>query len=245
MSNNDDRHQTFSAYKQKAGKSLGIQTNLVEVPPSATTQQYINIIKHESESADGILVQLPLHNEIDTFSVLNAVPTTKDVEGLGADSVGLLIQDNTQIYSPVAKAALHALMIAEEQLGIKRNTLHTAIVGNSYLIGRPLSAILSRQCRSVTICNRHTDNISEITRSADVIITGTGRPHSITKEMVKNGAILIDAGYEIIDGTITGDIHPDAHRDASFFTPVPGGIGPVTIAYIFDNFMLRMQKYES
>lgn len=237
--------ETFSRVKQKAGEKIGIRTDLIEVGSHLDTEGICDLIGTVTDSYDGILVQLPLHDGVDRYTVLNSIPYEKDVEGLSAARQGALFQEKTDLYSPVAMACIHALTDGATALKKEMEELSVALIGNSYLIGRPLSLILSRRCREVSICNHRTQNLFEFTEKADVVISGIGKPHTITPEMVSDGAIVIDAGYERSDGSVTGDVHPDTFSRVGFFTPVPGGIGPLTVAYIFENLITLAEKASS
>lgn len=238
-------HQTFTKRKQDTGRKLGFTVDLIDVSENTTTEKYLNALKDISPDYDGILVQLPLPESIDRFRILNAIPPEKDVEGLSHHHMGKLVQQDHEIVSPVSKACFNALTNAADALKLNLKDLCVAFVGNSYLIGRPLSLILARTCNRVTMTNHQTNSLKQTLFNIDVIISGTGIPQLITPDMIQSKAIVIDAGYEKQGTMISGDVHPDVEKKAAFFTPVPGGIGPLTIAYIFDNLVTLTQSNES
>lgn len=238
-------HTIFVKKKLDAGKEIGVTVDLIEIEDDATEAQYQEKIHKISRDYNGILVQLPLRENIDRYRVINAIPPDKDVEGLSLHHLGILVQQTHPIMSPVAKACLHALDKAVQQLNLEPANLNVTLIGNSYLIGRPLSLVLSRTCNSVTITNHRTHSIKDSIATSDVVISGTGVPDLITPEMIQPKTIAIDAGYESKDGRTSGDFHPDISKNSSFFTPVPGGIGPLTIAYIFDNLVTLINEYGS
>ena len=202
-----------------------------------TTETYIDEIEARSY-ADGILIQLPVTPEANKHRVLNSIPRDKDVEGLSAQRMGELAQGNNPIYSPVAKAAMHAVGQALSTLGREAQTQHVCLVGFSDMIGKPLAHIIARQFNSTTICTSKTTDLRKHTSNADILISGIGKPAYITQDMIKPDSILIDAGYETdASNNISGDFHKSCLDSAAFFTPVPGGIGPLTITYIYENLL--------
>lgn len=228
--------KTFITLKQKVAERLGVSFKIIEIPTGFSTDEVQKLLEKESKTATGLLVQLPLPENLDRYKILNAIPYNNDVEGLSDKWMGELAQNDTVIYSPVAKAAMTVIEEAVNILDLKLQDLNVVIVGNSYLAGRPAELVLARRCNSVTVTNHHTSDLSEITRKADIILSATGVVNIISADMVKEDAILIDVGFEKQeDGSITGDIHPDAFKKSAFHTPVPGGIGPLTIAFIFEN----------
>ncbi len=238
---NDAPQVKFTERKRKVAQELGFKCDIYELP-GTSENEIINVIHHGGRTSTGILVQLPLPSSLNKYNILNEIPYSQDVEGLSAARMGLAMQEIPEIYSPVAMAAVDALMASNVDATGKK----VVMVGNSYFITRPLVHILSAMGATVTICNSKTKNLSTVTQMADVIIAGAGKPDLIKPDDVKEGVIAIDTGFEMDnEGKIHGDFHPDVANKASFFTPVPGGIGPLTVAYIFKNLLtLCKEKHE-
>lgn len=238
--------KAFTKIKKKKAQAIGIDLEIVEIPTDANLHDYLAVTSAAAAHTDGILIQLPITEGIDRYTVLNSIPYEQDVEGLSFTRMGILTQTTPLLYSPVAKASTFCLNSALAMLNRQLEDQTVAIVGNSYLAGRPLALILSRECKSVVICNHRTTDLRAITKAADVIISVTGKPGIVTADMIKDSAILIDVGYSPqSDGTVLGDFSPDVASKAAFFTPVPGGTGPLTVALIFDNLIHLLQERRS
>ncbi|MBN2100479.1 bifunctional 5,10-methylenetetrahydrofolate dehydrogenase/5,10-methenyltetrahydrofolate cyclohydrolase [Candidatus Dojkabacteria bacterium] len=227
---------TFTNSKKKTAEELGLECSIIDAGNNYSTEQLMELITKISKEYNGILVQMPFPEGIDRYKVLNTVPYEKDVEGLGRCRMGELEQKVTEIYSPVAKAAFHAIKIGLDGKSLEGKT--ATIVGNSYLLGRPLTQVLGHLGASVSVCDIYTEDLGAYTKNADIVISGTGQIDLIQPEMVKEGVIAIDTGYEVdSEGKRRGDMSQEISEKASLFTPVPGGIGPLTVAFIFDNLL--------
>lgn len=232
QTSDSDKHNRYTNIKKKAAETVGIDCEIMKLPETVSEAELIAAISKINDS-DGILVQLPLPENIDKFKVFNEIPYENDVEGLSAMRSGDLFEKIPNVYSPTAKGVIYALQSATTTLEGK----NCVIAGKSFLIGKPVALALTHLGATVTLCGSRTINLADHTRHADVVIGCSGQKHLITADMVKNGAIVIDAGYEVVDGKAYGDVHPDVAAKASFFTPVPGGIGPLTVAFIFQNLL--------
>lgn len=262
MTQNEPSQIRFTRYKQKAAQVLGIQCDIIQADTHRSTNDFIKVIKETAPGFTGILVQLPIPSHIDKFKVLNAIPCEKDVEGLGRNRVGELCQSTPDLYSPAAMAVVAAIdsaiatgstmatgsTVATCDTTINNSTAtlkgkEVVIIGNNYLIGQPVSQVLYRKGATITLCGRNTKNLAAHTLKAEILISCTGNSGLISTEMVKPDTIVIDAGFEIdSSGQIQGDVNPAVAQTASFFTPVPGGIGPVTIAFIYQNLIALARK---
>ncbi len=233
QTSDSDKHNRFTSIKKNVAEELGIDCDILKQNENITENELIEVIKQASSKSDGILVQLPLPEHINKFIVFNEIPFGKDVEALSKCRAGALFEEIPEIYSPTAVAVIHAIecAIPADQLAGK----NAVVVGKSFLIGKPVALALTHLGVTVTFCGSKTQNLENFTKNADIVVSCTGKKHLITKSMIKDGAILIDAGYEVINNKIYGDIDPAAADNALFFTPVPGGIGPLTIAFIFKN----------
>ena len=238
-------HEQYTRAKEKVAQKLGIPISVHAIQKGTSTIEYTEEIARQAENHTGILIQLPLADHLDQQKIINAIPYDKDVEGMTAIRAGEHFLSPGQLYSPTAKAVLHALKTALHTLNLDPRSVSAALAGFSPLIGKPLLPVLADMCNDVTICRRHTANIDAIIRSADIVISGTGTPSLITPDTIKEKAIVIDAGFELSEtGRPIGDTDPAVSEKAAFYTPVPGGIGPLTIAFIFENLLLLAEEQQ-
>lgn len=229
--------------KQKALAEVGMTDRSLHLPESTTEEELLKIIDdlNKDTTVHGILVQLPLPEHINEEKVLLAIDPEKDVDGFHPMNVGNLVIGK-KAFLPCTP---HGIIVLLEKMGIETRGKHAVVIGRSNIVGKPVSLLLARKetnC-TVTICHTGTKNMAEMTRQADILIAATGRPHTVTKDMVKPGAVVIDVGVNRIpDDTkksgfrLTGDCdYADLLETASFITPVPGGVGPMTIAMLMFN----------
>ena len=230
------KQAVFTKLKKDIAESLGIHCEIFSEKESAITEELTTKIADIASKFDGVLVQLPLPAQIDRYAILNSIPYEKDVEGLCSRRMGEVCQTETKIYSPVAKAVCWTLEKAVQQVKLPKTSNHCVIIGNSYLVGRPLGQVLSRAGYTVTICDTEAENLNKYTQNADILVSCTGIKNLIKPDMVKDGVIAIDVGFDL-DKTnrIFADMDPNIAEKSAFFSPVPGGIGPLTIAFIFEN----------
>ena len=229
--------------KQKALAEVGMADRSLHLPESTTEEELLKIIDdlNKDTTVHGILVQLPLPEHINEEKILLAIDPEKDVDGFHPMNVGNLVIGK-KAFLPCTP---HGIIVLLEKMGIETSGKHAVVIGRSNIVGKPVSLLLARKetnC-TVTICHTGTKNMAEMTRQADILIAATGRPHTVTKDMVKPGAVVIDVGVNRIpDDTkksgfrLTGDCdYADLLETASFITPVPGGVGPMTIAMLIFN----------
>ena len=229
--------------KQKALAEVGMADRSMHLPESTTEDELLKIIDelNKDDSVHGILVQLPLPKHINEEKVLLAIKPEKDVDGFHPMNVGNLVIGK-KAFLPCTP---HGIIVLLEKMGIETSGKHAVVIGRSNIVGKPVSLLLARKetnC-TVTICHTGTKNMAEITRQADILIAAVGRPHTVTKDMVKPGAVVIDVGVNRIpDSTkksgfrLIGDCdYNDLLDTASYITPVPGGVGPMTIAMLMFN----------
>lgn len=241
----NENQNSFLLAKEREAHHLGVETRIIHIAKNATIGTYKNEIKNAAKHSDGILIQLPISKGLDTQTILNTIPYKKDVEALSAQRFGEIFQDEASIYSPVAKAAVNAVYFAMDTLRRDPAEQNVCIVGFNNLTGKPATAVLSRTFGSISICRSHTPEktLKKNLAEADVIISSTGKIDFIVPDMIKEGSILIDVGFERgQDGTIHGDFHPECEQKADFMTPVPGGLGPLTVTYIYDNLATLLEE---
>ncbi len=231
----------FIEQKKKTAEGLGIDVRIYPFEESITTnelRQRIADIVHEEKNS-GVIVQLPLPPHINKQYILNAVPPTKDVDMLSSRSVGLFATGKSPIFPPVV-GAIKAFF---DDYAISLEGKEVLIMGAGSLVGRPVALWLLGQARPFSIITDQSSNPEKFITNADVIISGIGRPKFLTGEKIKDGVIIIDAGTSESEGKLVGDTDFESvGSKASFMTPVPGGIGPVTVAILFKNLVTLSKK---
>ena len=237
--------------KASAADRVGIDSDVVRVPATATTGELVSLVaaiaRDEHGPADGILVQLPLPEHVDTVAVLDAVPPDRDVDGFHPENAGLLSQGRPR-FVPCTAAGVQRMLI---DAGIETAGRHAVIVGRSDIVGKPLALLLASRGlggdATVTICHSRSADLAGVTRQADILVAAVGRPRLVTADMVKPGSAVIDVGINRIvgpDGTgkLVGDVDFDAVREvAGWISPVPGGVGPLTVAMLLANTLLAAE----
>jgi methylenetetrahydrofolate dehydrogenase (NADP+) / methenyltetrahydrofolate cyclohydrolase len=222
--------ESYLRIKEARAYEAGIDIQLIRVENDGTTEDVIHKIK--LEGADAIVVQLPLPSHVETESILSAIPIQKDVDVLSGGAYKKFEDgDEEALTPPVAGAVEEILRRSGAQVSGKR----AVVVGQGRLVGKPVLALLRRMGTDAISIYKETPTPETILREADIIVSGAGAPHFITPDMIKEGAVLIDAGTSELNGALAGDFHPDCVSKASVFTPVPGGVGPVAVAMLFKN----------
>jgi methylenetetrahydrofolate dehydrogenase (NADP+) / methenyltetrahydrofolate cyclohydrolase len=225
----------YVASKEKTCVNIGITSFHYELPATASQQELIELIEklNRDKNVSGILLQLPLPKSLNEKEAMNRIAPEKDVDGFGPASLGKLIMDEPGFIA----CTPHGVMKMLDACNIDPAGKHAVVVGRSIIVGKPLSLLLLRRNATVTICHSRTPNLKEICASADILCAAAGKAKIITGDMVKNGAVVIDVGINVNEeGKITGDVDFESAKDkASFITPVPGGVGPMTIAMLMYN----------
>lgn len=223
--------------KNKKAAEIGIGGQIHRLPAIATTQEIIDLITklNNDSTITSLMVQLPLSDSVDTAKVLMAIDPSKDADGLSPVNLGLLFQKKSE---GIPSATSLGIMKLLEEYQINLDGKNAVIIGRSPDVSLPLFAqLLAKNC-TVTICHSHTQNLSQICQNADILISAIGKPNFLGKEHIKDGVIIIDVGYgtDPATGKTTGDFNFDEVKDlAEFITPVPGGVGPMTIASLLSN----------
>lgn len=224
----------YVALKKRVGESIGVEVEVGKFDETVSEETLLSTISELKDTTNGILVQLPLPKHINTKLILDSIPLDKDVDGLNSLNLKKLRDgDSTGILSATAKGIISLL----KGYDISTVDRKVCLIGYSIEVGQPLEAILKQMGASVTVCNRDTGNIKDITRDSDIIIVATGTPRLVKRDWIKEGAVLIDVGIsKDKDGKLVGDVDFDDVKDlVSYITPVPGGVGPMTIASLFEN----------
>ena len=236
--------------KAAAAARVGIDAEVISVPVTTDTAELVALVqaiaRDEHGPADGILVQLPLPPHVDTVAVLDAVPPDRDVDGFHPENAGLLSQGRPR-FIPCTAAGVQRMLI---DAGIETAGRHAVIVGRSDIVGKPLALLLAARSpagtnggdATVTICHSRSTDLPAITRQADILVAAVGRPGLITADMVKPGAAVVDVGINRVDGKLVGDVDFEAVRSvAGWISPVPGGVGPLTVAVLLCNTALAAE----
>jgi len=222
--------ESYLRIKQSRAEQAGMYLQLIRMEDEATTEDIIH--KLSLDGADAMLVQLPLPPHIDTPRVLAAIPVGKDADTLSDTAYARFeAGEEDALVPPVAAAVAKILEASDVEVRGKR----AVVVGQGKLVGRPVLVLLRRLGADAVTMYRETPDPAAILREADIIVSGAGQAHFITPDMIKEGAVLIDAGTSESNGSIAGDFHPDCAAKASVFTPVPGGVGPVAVAMLYQN----------
>ena len=242
---NNSASEVYVRNKHKACGEVGIESEVIKMSEETTQQELLDVVKglNEDRTVDGILVQLPLPGQINEKVVLRSILPEKDVDGFHPVNVGLLsIGDDC--YAPATPSGIIAMF---KEYGIEIAGKHCVIIGRSNIVGKPMAALLLRHNATVTVCHSKTQNLGELTRQADIVIVATGHRHTLTADMVKEGAVVIDVGMNRNElGKLCGDVDFDEVKEkASFITPVPGGVGPMTITELLENTILAAQRHHS
>ena len=236
--------------KRKALAEVGMEDKSILLPQNTSEDELLALIEklNRDSSVHGILVQLPLPSHINEDRVIMAISPEKDVDGFHPVSVG-----NLMIGRPgFLPCTPHGIIVLLQRAGIETKGKHAVVIGRSNIVGKPVSILLARKeinC-TVTMCHTGTVNLAEITKQADIIVVASGHPHTLTGDMIKEGAVVIDVGVNRIpDSTkksgfrLIGDCDfDDCKEKASFITPVPGGVGPMTIAMLMQNTLESAEK---
>lgn len=249
---NDGASLTYVGSKVKACERVGFESTLVKMPSTTSETELLKKIKelNQNDDIDGFIVQLPLPKQIDTQNIIMSIDPSKDVDGFHPENFGKMALDMSTFIPATPFGILELL----ERYNVTTEGKHTVVIGRSHIVGRPMSILMGRKGfpgnSTVTLTHSHTKNINQITSQADIIITALGVPNYLKAEMIKDDAVIIDVGItRVIDETsekgyrITGDVDFEmVSKKASFITPVPGGVGPMTIAMLLKNTLLAREQ---
>lgn len=237
----DPASKAYVGNKEKTSKALGFNSVVQRVPVETTQEELLKMIDayNNDDDIQGILVQLPLPDHIEEKAVIDAISVEKDVDGFHPINVGnLMIGDDC--YIPCTP---HGCMKMLEYIGFDLKGKNAVVVGRSNIVCKPVALLLLQQHASVTICHSRTADLGAVCREADVLVVAVGRPEMITGDMIKPGAVVIDVGINRVNDKLVGDVHfESAAQKASYITPVPGGVGPMTITMLMLNTMEAFKR---
>ena len=239
---NDAGSVSYVAGKHKDCADVGIASIRIDLPATATESEILQAVNQLNNEANctGFIVQLPLPHGVDAQKVLTAVDPSKDADGLHPINLGNLVLDSKTITPCTPKAILNLL----NEYKIDLSGKSVLIIGRGTTVGRPLSILLSQKPVNATVTLAHTatKNLPALIKNADVVIAAIGKPHFIKSEMIKDGAVVVDVGITRTDAGLLGDVDPAVVSTASFFAPMPGGVGPMTRAMLLSNLLELMEK---
>ena len=230
----DPASAVYVRNKNKICHEIGFQSFGQNLSAETTEEELLDIIKklNSNDEVNGILVQLPLPDHIDSETILLSIDPEKDVDGFHPINVGKLAIGNA-LLTPCTPTGIIALL---DYYKIEIPGKHAVVLGRSNIVGKPVAHLLLQRHATVTICHSKTKNLQQVTRQADILIAAVGRPHFVNSDMVKEGTVVIDVGINRVDGKLTGDVDFDQVAEkAGLITPVPGGVGPMTIALLMEN----------
>ncbi len=236
----DPASQTYVRNKEKACQKVGMYSEVYRLPAETTQEKVLAVVDelNQNPKIHGILVQLPLPDHIDEKAVINAINPDKDVDGFHPVNVGKLYIGDPGFVPCTPNGVIELL----ERSGVAIKGKEAVVVGRSNIVGKPVAQLLLARHATVTICHSRTSDLASHTRRAEILVVATGRAKMITGDMVKEGAVVIDVGVNRVDGKLVGDVDFDAaSQRASAITPVPGGVGPMTITMLLKNTLQAAQ----
>jgi methylenetetrahydrofolate dehydrogenase (NADP+)/methenyltetrahydrofolate cyclohydrolase len=231
----DQASQTYVASKETSAKAVGMNSTVIRLPSSTLEVDVLSQIEalNHDQKVHGILVQLPLPKQISEEKVINAIDPRKDVDGFHPINVGGLVSGNKDAFVPCTPAGVMVLL---ERENIQLEGKHVVIIGRSHMVGKPLIPMFLQKNATVTICHSKTNDLAFETKQADILVVAIGRDRLVNADHVKPGAVVIDVGINRVDGKLYGDVDFSSVAPvASKITPVPGGVGPMTIAMLLKN----------
>ncbi|UED72830.1 bifunctional methylenetetrahydrofolate dehydrogenase/methenyltetrahydrofolate cyclohydrolase FolD [Brevibacillus sp. DP1.3A] len=238
----DPASHSYVRGKAKGCEEVGISSEIIMKDADITEEELLVIIQqlNENPNVNGILVQLPLPAHISEHAVIEAIAPEKDVDGFHPISIGNMVLGN----DTMLPCTPHGIIELIKRTGTPMAGKHAVVIGRSNIVGKPVSLLLQQENATVTMCHSRTQNLEEYTQKADILVVATGRAHMIGKEHVKPGAVVIDVGVNRIEtGKLVGDVKFDEVKEvASYLTPVPGGVGPMTITMLLKNTVAAAKK---
>lgn len=238
LASDDEASKIYVGNKRKMCEELGVEQEERILDASVTTEDVVNIIKglNEDKSVSGILVQLPVYKHLDMDEILDSIDASKDVDGFHPLTLGKLFIGEHESFIPCTPKGIMTIL---DDVGTEYVGKHVVVVGRSRIVGKPISQILLKRGATVTICHSKTKDLASFTRMADILVAAVGRPHIITADMVKEGAVVVDVGINRVDGKIKGDVDTaNVLEKCSKITPVPGGVGLTTVLSLLENVVI-------
>lgn len=236
----DPASQIYVRNKSVGCDQVGIHSVTINLPETTTQDELEKLIArlNADDTIHGILVQLPLPKHLDEAAALAVIAPEKDVDGFHLLNAGRMMNGQPGVVACTPKGAMEMI----RRTGIDLGGKEAVVVGRSNIVGKPMAMLLLQANCTVTICHSHTVNLAQHTRNADILVAAVGKPGFITKSMVKPGAVVIDVGINRVNGKVVGDVMPDVADVAGYITPVPGGVGKMTIVELLENTVEAAEK---
>ena len=236
----DPASKVYVRNKERACEECGFYSEKYALPEETTQEELLGLIDelNHNPRIDGILCQLPVPKHINEQAIIDAISPEKDVDAFHPINVGKIMVGNFD-FLPCTPAGVMQLL---EEYDIDPNGKNCVVIGRSNIVGKPMAMLLLQANCTVTICHSHTVNLAQHTRNADILVAAVGKPGFITKKMVKPGAVVIDVGINRVNGKVVGDVMPDVADVAGYITPVPGGVGKMTIVELLENTVEAAEK---
>ena len=237
---NDGASLSYVKSKNKAAEKIGMASDIVHLEESATEEEVLDTVRrlNEDENVHGILVQVPLPKQVDENKVLEAIAPEKDVDGFSPINIGRLYTGQ-KTFIPCTPLGIMELLKHTGSLEGK----DVAVIGRSHIVGQPVAKLLTNENATVTLMHSRTKNMVEKLKDFDVVVSAVGKPGLVKGEDLKEGAIVIDVGNTVVDGKLVGDVDFESAQEvASYITPVPGGVGPLTITMVLNNALVAAKR---
>jgi methylenetetrahydrofolate dehydrogenase (NADP+)/methenyltetrahydrofolate cyclohydrolase len=238
----DPASAVYVGRKTRRAQRLGLHHREIHLPADTGQAELVRVVEalNLDERIDGILVQLPLPKHVDATAILDGISPAKDVDGFHPENAGRLSQGRPR-FVPCTPSGVMRLL---RHTGLQLSGLHAAVIGRSNIVGRPMAMLLEQANMTVTLCHSRTSDLPAVLARADVVVAAVGRPNFVQGDWIKPGAVVIDVGINrLTDGTLCGDVDTDAAlKAAKWITPVPGGVGPMTIAMLMENTVTAAER---
>lgn len=238
---NDPASEIYVRNKIKGCEHTGIKSLSYKLEESTTEEELVSLIEklNADNTVHGILVQMPLPKHINEKRIISLIDPKKDVDGFSVEQIGMLGLGTPDLIT----CTPHGVIELIKSTGVDMSGKHAVVIGRSNVVGKPLMNLLLLENCTVTVCHSKTVDLPSITRQADILVAAIGRPKFVTEDMVKEGAIVIDVGINRVDGKVCGDVDfENVEKKASYITPVPGGVGPMTITMLLKNTLKAVRK---
>lgn len=228
----DPASKLYTSMKKKRGEEIGVKVELINFSKKVSSEKVIRKIQELNQTVDGIIVQLPLPKHLPQDLILNSIDPAKDIDGLTTQNLGNLVQGKEFFVPATPKGVMRLL----EKYNLDLSGKEVVIINRSNIVGKPLASLFLNRNATVTVCHRQTQDLIQHTRRADILVSGVGIPDFIKLEMIKEGAVVIDVGIAQKNGKVCGDVDFEKVKEkASYLTPVPGGVGPMTVAMLLET----------
>ena len=240
---NNPASKIYVNSKVKACEKVGFYSKAIFLDENISQAELLENIQslNNDKNIDGILVQLPLPKHLNEDEICNAIDTSKDVDGFKAENLGKVMLGKEDGMVPCTPQGIMYLLDSIKDINLYG--MNGVVIGRSNIVGKPISSLLINRGVTTTVCNSRTKNIEDVLRNADIIVAALGKPKFLKENMVKEGAIIVDVGINRVDGKLCGDVDfENVSKLASFITPVPGGVGPMTIAMLLNNTLRAYDK---